>query len=839
MNKYSFKDLLTDEIIIEDQKGNIKKIIFQKIEIPIIQRDYAQGRENEFEVRSRFLNSIFTALISDESLEMDFVYGSFWESSDDKKENAFIPLDGQQRLTTLFLLYWYIGSRELDQAEFYKLQQFLNKFTYATRVSARRFCEGLVKTKISFIQSPKSEITNLPWFFNSYKKDPTVTSMLNMLDAIHKKYIESHNNTNQLFDNLQKLQFYVLPLDGFGLTEELYVKMNARGKQLTDFENLKADLIKWMKDDVKNQKAFNKNVILHERKMPYYMAFSERMDITWTNFFWTITQDYDEEKKDKTTGNLIYPNGKIVDPLFMRFFRRYLCNLSISDSKRTADEIEKKDSIFRYFYGQDDSESDDDESLATYRSFDNYEQKLSVEVLSNTEKILNWISKHWNSIRKCSQPSWDKDSLKLFDRSINQRQRAAFFATTVFIENNDIYSETAFKKWMRFVWNIIIDPNLRNIPAMIGAIRFLAETAKHSGDINYYLANCKERKSAFAAQFEEECIKAKLIMDKNNDWENEIVEAEAHPLFKGSIRFLLRHDEKTSFEDFNKNKEAAFEIFENNDSKDSPQNYLWMRAILAESKEKETKLPIVLSNGRFDNWRDLINSKFTDAFREVLDQVVASDKPAEEVLDEICENYERDPNRVWIYPLVRWVGENGETLLGDFSETRRIKSYNNYGNDPEQIYLFNKTRWTEGNVILSNYRNEILAELIAKHHIDCSWDWYNIQGRFFRGWDIKVKREFNDYPFEFLFDRQHLRVGIKDSEDLPEDLRDRISVKFEDDEKANGWICSIIFDYQNEVKDESGIKPFIERINNEVFNKENSESVFSKIKRDFKMSASS
>jgi uncharacterized protein with ParB-like and HNH nuclease domain len=73
----------------------------KKILIPVIQRDYAQGRidAKATEIRNNFLSAIIDNLISNESapLLLDFIYGS---TADD---NTFTPLDGQQRLTTLFL----------------------------------------------------------------------------------------------------------------------------------------------------------------------------------------------------------------------------------------------------------------------------------------------------------------------------------------------------------------------------------------------------------------------------------------------------------------------------------------------------------------------------------------------------------------------------------------------------------------------------------------------------------------------------------------------------------------------------------------------------------------
>ena len=67
----------------------------REIEIPVIQRDYAQGRKTATQIRKGFLLSIEEALVNRKPLDMNFVYGSI----EDKEQ--FIPIDGQQRLTTL------------------------------------------------------------------------------------------------------------------------------------------------------------------------------------------------------------------------------------------------------------------------------------------------------------------------------------------------------------------------------------------------------------------------------------------------------------------------------------------------------------------------------------------------------------------------------------------------------------------------------------------------------------------------------------------------------------------------------------------------------------------
>ena len=65
--------------------------------------------------------------------------------------------------------------------------------------------------------------------------------MLVMLDAIHEKYMDSTDFYNKLSrtDN-PPISFQFIELKDFGLSDNLYIKMNARGKELTPFENFKA-----------------------------------------------------------------------------------------------------------------------------------------------------------------------------------------------------------------------------------------------------------------------------------------------------------------------------------------------------------------------------------------------------------------------------------------------------------------------------------------------------------------------------------------------------------------------------------------------------------------------
>ena len=148
------------------------------IEIPTIQRDYAQGRKNKGEVRELFLQALCNYLeenVADRDL--DFVYGS---SENEDGVDKFIPLDGQQRITTLFLLHWYLALSSGNQKGFRELMLFENKsrFTYLTRPSSSEFVDALLLYEIdinNLLELPNEKnnrlsetIKNKGWYFLSW-----------------------------------------------------------------------------------------------------------------------------------------------------------------------------------------------------------------------------------------------------------------------------------------------------------------------------------------------------------------------------------------------------------------------------------------------------------------------------------------------------------------------------------------------------------------------------------------------------------------------------------------------------------------------------------------------
>lgn len=215
--------------------------------IPQLQRDYAQGRDEAKELRVRFLSQILHVLRGKGRLNLDFVYG-YDKALSPNHHPIFYPLDGQQRLTTLWLLHWYLLPSESVAEE----REWLLRFSYRTRSSSTRFCQLLVEyAVVDGSRLDVAAIKDQPWYRQSYNADATIAAMLGTLRTI--KELVAPEERVALWERLchqRALTFDVIDIKGeeFRLTDELYIKMNARGKQLTSFECYKADLTRALRE---------------------------------------------------------------------------------------------------------------------------------------------------------------------------------------------------------------------------------------------------------------------------------------------------------------------------------------------------------------------------------------------------------------------------------------------------------------------------------------------------------------------------------------------------------------------------------------------------------------
>lgn len=266
----------------------ILDITVREIEIPLIQRDYAQGRKTETvnRIRSTFIDALCKPLNTDDAtLDLDFVFGDVIETS-----GKFFPLDGQQRLTTLFLLHCYLAWRTHTAPH---TQQW-SRFTYATRPGARDFCIFLTKSQPDFSGSLSAWLKDQADYLPTWQHDPTIQSMLVVLDALHEQFLTSQPNDvehawNRLIDKENPaIRFHLLPMKENGLTDALYIKMNSRGKPLTPFENFKAHF----------------EELLESAHSAESREFAIKVDTDWSDILWPYCGD-----------------DHLIDDEFLRYFR--------------------------------------------------------------------------------------------------------------------------------------------------------------------------------------------------------------------------------------------------------------------------------------------------------------------------------------------------------------------------------------------------------------------------------------------------------------------------------------------------------------------------------------
>ncbi|EOI8905931.1 DUF262 domain-containing protein [Campylobacter jejuni] len=294
-------------------------------------------------IRDKFLDNILVHLNNNKEMCLDFIYGSV-------KNDVFLPLDGQQRLTTIFLLYWYSGKKEDKEIDF------LKKFTYETRASSREFCQKLIQEEFNtFEDSDKlsEKIKNSSWFLYFWDNDPTIKSMLAMIDDIHKKF-----NNEEFFDKLELLKFHFIKLENFNLDDDLYIKMNARGKKLTDFEIFKAEFEKFLISNKKNlfKEYFIKNIDGEWTDLFWRLGFKNKhylIDDAFMNFFYFISEMLHVKNKEKTTvidfENMKKNISKLIENVYLNdenidfFFKaiKYLENIANFNKENLSDNFEK------------------------------------------------------------------------------------------------------------------------------------------------------------------------------------------------------------------------------------------------------------------------------------------------------------------------------------------------------------------------------------------------------------------------------------------------------------------------------------------------------------------
>lgn len=697
---------------------------FEKIEIPRIQRSYAQGRENEKIVRDDFLNSIMNALKNKENsrLSLNFIYGM---CEDNKKK--FIPIDGQQRLTTLYLLYWYLNNFEEDDNEKEKRKELLKRFTYETRESSKEFCTKLASSNIDMkledlkndnTENITKKIENQTWYLLQWKDDPTIKAMLIMLASIEDKLKGEDIETikcikeNAFDENKKRIYFYFIETKTFGSADDLYVKMNSRGKKLTSFENFKSKLEGYMDRE-------NQNDIFSDIKE----KFKNKIDNEWLNYFWEqIKRIKDKEEKAKIK-NKAEQIDRCLMNLFMTIFENEMA-LKLMYEKKTGEEIKNKIKDYDDFILKSEEERKIDfEKLKEQNVINEKTIKYSFyaleyySILQNAKhdnkqelneiikyediinKMMNFSGGNKNDFRpekvefyiickylyEICEKNKDKDLADVIKEANNQRKltETLYFARNI-VRNVYIDSEEKYCKMIRFM-DYITESSLEN---------------KYSS-IFEYLENLNVSDLIKQYGMEEE-IKYLLIGEQkkatkicnNTEWKKAVIKIDENKYFAGNTRFIFEFLENRKKENSNELEEYKKYITliniifseENHEDTDSIEDvesnnknasidpicndndYYLKRALFTIGNymfEFSKRYSYLICSDKYQSWKKMLTGEkygeSKDIFRKLLDKIAdnyngnieeITKKDIEKILKEIVETYK--DNKQPVYGVGNW-----------------------------------------------------------------------------------------------------------------------------------------------------------------------------------------
>ena len=689
-----------------------------KIIIPIIQRDYAQGREGKESLRHNFLKELKEALdnnASDNSysLTLDFVYGT-----KDSSGESMYPLDGQQRLTTLWLLHWYMAYKTGKLKE-ENVCLTLKKFSYETRVSSREFCEKLCRLPVMPEDGNLLNYIQLQtWYFSSWKQDPTIQSMLRMLcgaekkDSVDEDVIDS---IDELFRNCGNLENYwtqltakepnicpisfyktIIGTKSLPMTDDMYIKMNARGKPLTSFENFKADLLKWIEDKKIGSKS------------PF--GYASLIDNAWTDIFWNVAKD--------TTHR--------IDESIFSWINRFLVNeLALKDPNHI---------LYKKLLGETSEKDRYDDNKYVYAGYKNYETVISSDLLDRLVSILSRFGNYLSGteFNKISYDRWntkfyfiprfvyEKDSYDRVDgrdqykvTTVTFKERVIFFGICKYFLEGE-YENTSFSRWIRVLWNLVENGNFEFIPYL----KLIADPGFKSHDIYQSLVDFTvPDKIINKEQLLEEIAKVKQILhpDENAElpeapenwdyncnewnWEQAIIDAEDYAFFNGAIRFLYTgHSNNVDWLDFKTKFNNLKALIPENESERHT-----VKLLIPYLNQNDLRK--IFSQRSLSNNNDNLKKLLITYSSEIHEFLMKSGKTAEKTqlhkdLITLCEN---KPG-YWIH--TEW--KDGIDVLSDYLRRRDYYEYSSY-------YIGN-TALRHGLKILKGLTGKGNIELVGEYH---------------------------------------------------------------------------------------------------------------------------
>lgn len=239
-----------------------------KINIPDLQRDYCWSAKAD--LVENFLDNLIELFkkynpdsTASDRIDCDVPLGLIYGYFDEYADNHLQLCDGQQRLTTLFLLIGEINRRLPENhcaqwlmSDFEKNEDDHEPYLrYEIRESSLSFLSEL--TYGYFIKNESApeqpgNIESLPWFINEYNYDPTAKNILGAIKIISDKLDKNNMSVAELsrfVDFVVNIPFIFVDMESRQKGEETFVIINTTGESLTGPQNLKPLVINEVSTD--------------------------------------------------------------------------------------------------------------------------------------------------------------------------------------------------------------------------------------------------------------------------------------------------------------------------------------------------------------------------------------------------------------------------------------------------------------------------------------------------------------------------------------------------------------------------------------------------------------
>ena len=647
MNKtiYTFWELLKDCPVV----------------IPQVQRDYAYGREDDkaIAVCNNILNSIHEVLVPDNldeagmvPLTLDFVYGNI------RKNVGLNPLDGQQRLTTLFLIHLFATIKEGLTDE----KKELKKFFYETRQSANNFCHSLIDDFILDVKSSKKlskQILDHPKCLPVYKSDPTISSMIVVLDRVAEKFNDIDNLWKKLTEE-RRVIFYFQPLSDFGLSDDLYIKMNSRGKSLTNYELFKSDFLEFLEDSYPN----------------YKKLFAEKLDGIWTDILW----------KHAETGQNGTRSVRSVDDGFLNLFYNIsvlLYHLRTSDN--FSDNGGKDSKHLTSPFSEQFTCTADIDTL--YKIFILIEKALTDDSMSPYIKNLFY---HTDNVAGDGSEKirifWkEKETLFVlaFRDRLTRQQMILFYALYLGIENGLEFNELKIR--LRHLRNLVANSPFQLRGNLLHGMLIDTQSYMTSGVF------------PSTEYFNTIQVKEELIKIEMPDW-NTLWSFEDHSILRGSLGLFIKNgatDQLPKFMAlFNENYKENTEILRRAMliAGEGAVDYWQYQAYMQPSDKQWKRWMLVCDSS---NWPDFFTENHQRHNQEaIINCLRALPNSLDELVPYVDEGIKNLSKKSWKYYMVKYPGDWNTVRCGTYG----IYHWDDIENKPIEVIMLNSQSHSANNL---------------------------------------------------------------------------------------------------------------------------------------------